>query len=446
MRFYLALFTFLLFFITADASAEIQPKQIVMENGLTVLLIERHTLPIVSVVALVKAGSINDPADLAGVANLTASLLDEGTQKRTSVQISEEIDFIGGSISASASKDFTTAGLKVLKKDIEKGLDLFSDVLLHPRFDPKEVDRVRHLILGGIHSEEDDPMAVAGRSFERLVYGDHPYRNPVVGLAATVEKITPSDLALFYQTHYLPNNALLSIVGDVTEKEAIHWVEKYFSEWKPKPDLAATIKTPAPPTLQPKQTDLIDKTLTQSSVEMGHVGIDRKNPDFYAVLVMNYILGGGGFSSRLLTEIRDNQGLVYSVSSSFGAQKQPGSFSISLQTKTANTNKAIAAALTEINRIRTEKVTEDEISEAKAYLIGSFPLRLETTDSLASILSHVGFYDLGMTYFKDYPSQIEKVSREDVLRAANQYLHPEQLSIVVVGNLAEARVTEPTAP
>ncbi len=446
MRFYTLFLTIFLFLINAgNASAEIKPKQIVMENGLTVLLIERHTLPIVSVVALVKAGSINDPADRAGVANLTASLLDEGTVKRTSVQISEEIDFIGGSISAAASKDFTTASLKVLKKDIEKGLDLFSDVLLHPRFDPKEVDRVRHLILGSIHSEEDDPMTVAGRSFEKLVYGDHPYGNPVVGLAATVEKITPSDLTLFYQTYYRPNNALVAIVGDVTEQEATDWVKKYFSEWKPNPS-ALAIKMPAPPTLQPKKTDLIDKALTQSSVEMGHVGIDRKNPDFYPVLVMNYILGGGGFSSRLLTEIRDNQGLVYSVSSSFGAQKQPGSFSISLQTKTANTNKAIAAALTEINRIRTEKVAEDELSEAKSYLMGSFPLRLETTDGLASILSHVGFYELGMTYFKDYPSRIEKVTQEDILRVAQKYLHPEQLSIVVVGNLAEAKITEPTPP
>jgi zinc protease len=173
---------------------------------------------------------------------------------------------------------------------------------------------------------------------------------------------------------------------------------------------------------------------------MGHLGIDRKNPDFFPVVVMNYILGEGGFASRLMKEIRDNQGLVYSVSSSFGVYRQPGSFSVSLQTKAGNTNKAIAAVLSEVKRFRAEGVSETELVEAKSYLAGSFPLRLETADRLATLPSVIGFYELGLGYFKDYPQQIEKVTQEDILRVANQYLHPDQFTLVVVGNLAEAKI------
>ena len=441
MRFPFFLTLLLVLFVNAaTAVAEIAPKKIVMKNGLTVFLIERHSLPIISIVALVKSGSINDPRDKAGVANLTASLLDEGTENRTSAQISEEIDFIGASLNLSAGKDFTVAQTKVLTKDVEKGFDILSDILLHPRFDPQEMERVRNLILGSIHAEKDDPMVVAGRSFNKLIFGDHPYRNPVDGIADTVKIIRREDLISFYQTYYSPHNTILSIVGDLTEKEAVRWVNLYFSKWANQPALPSSIDRPSPAMLQPKKIDIIDKATMQSSIIMGHLGINRENPDFFPVVVMNYILGEGGFASRLMQSIRDNQGLVYSVYSSFGVHRQPGSFAISLQTKTGNANKAIAAVVDEVKRIRTEGVTDVELSEAKAYLTGSFPLRLDTTDKLASILATVGFYDLGLDYFTDYPKQIGKVTREDILRVAQKYLHPDQLTLVVVGNLAEAKI------
>ena len=442
MRFRIFLIALLLFVSSGTASSEIVPKKVVMKNGLTVLLIERHSLPIVSVVALIKAGSINDPQDRAGMANLTASLLDEGTTSRSSVQIADEIDFIGGSIGASAGKDSTTASLKVLKKDIEKGFDLFSDILLHPLFDPQEMERVRDLILGSIHSEKDDPMIIADRSFEQLIFGNHPYRNPVIGVADTVKMIRREEILSFYQSHYTPENALLSIVGDINEKEVVQLVERYFGTWQRKSP-SQSIALPPPPTLQPKKNDLIDKATVQSSVLMGHVGIDRKNPDFFPVVVMNYILGEGGFSSRLMKEIRDNLGLVYSVYSSFDVHRQRGSFSIALQTKTSNANKAIRAVISEVRKFLSNGVSETELMEAKSYLAGSFPLRLETTDRLSAILATIGFYELGLNYFQDYPQQIEKVTQADVLRVANRYLHPDQFTLVVVGNLAEAKIATP---
>ena len=443
-RFSICLTLLLLLFVnTIPVSAEIKPKKIVMKNGLTVLLIERHSLPIVSIVALVKAGSINDPQDKAGLANLTASLLDEGTESRSSAQISEEIDFIGASLDLSAGRDFTTAHTKVLTKDTEKGFDLLSDILLHPLFNPQEIERVRNLILGSIHAEKDDPMVIAGRSFNRLIFGDHPYRNPVNGTADTVKMLRREEMISFYQGHYAPSNTLLAIVGDVTEHVAIGLVDRYFAKWANPTLTARGPLSPVPSGFQSKKIDLIDKATVQSSVLIGHLGIDRKNPDFFPVMVMNYILGEGGFASRLMKEIRDNQGLVYSVYSSFGVYRYPGAFTISLQTQTGNTNKAIAAVRGEVERMRAEGATDAELIEAKAYLSGSFPLRLETTDRLATLLATIGFYGLGLDYFTDYPKQIEKVTREDVLRVAKKYLHPDQFTLVVVGNLAEAKIPSP---
>jgi zinc protease len=438
MRFYTYCFiSFLVALGSQSAFAEIKPKQIDMKNGLTLLLIERHSLPIVSVEVLIKSGSANDPPDLAGVANLTASLLDEGTQKRNSAQMAEEAEFVGASLSASADVDYTTVNLRVLKKDITLGFDLLSDALLNPIFDANELERVRRLILGSILSEKDEPTVIASRAFDNIVFANHPYKNPVIGLEGTVQKITRDDITAFYKKHYLPKNALFTIVGDVTEKEAVSLVKKYFSGWKGSSSIVHKTDTPK---IQPTKTELINKDLTQTTVIMGHLGISRKHPDFYPITVMNYILGGGGFASRLLTHIRDNKGLVYSAHSAFNAGRQRGSFEIALQTKPGNTNEAISAALQEIALIRKEGVTETELSEAKAYLIGSFPLRLETTGRLAGLLSKVGFHKLGLAYFTDYPKYIEKVTREDVLRVAKTRLNPDQMSLVVVGNLAESKV------
>ena len=441
MRVLLFVFLYLLGSLNL-VSAEINPKRIALKNGITLFVIERHTLPIISVELLIPSGAINDPAYRSGVASLTASLLDEGTKNRTSKQISEEVDFIGASLSASADLDTTAVSLRVLKKDIEKGFDLLSDILLNPSFETRELDRVRQLVLGSIHAEKDDPGVIASRAFDKIVFGNHPYRHPIIGTEETVKSIERDDLVSFYQNHYLPKGSFFSIVGNVTEKEAVNLVEKYFSKWgdhREKPTRTVPI---SPPVAQPQKTELIQKDLTQTTVLMGHLGVRRNSPDFYPIAVMNYILGGGGFSSRLLTHIRDNKGLVYSVHSSFSSYRQEGSFEISLQTKASNTNEAILAVREEIDKIRKDGVTKTELDEAKAYLIGSFPLRLETTGKLAKLLSALGFHNLGLSYFNDYPQYIEKVTAAAILKAAQTYLRPEALTLVVVGNIAEAKIKD----
>ena len=440
MRWICSVVLLLVLFSGAANGAEIHPVRKVTQNGMTVLILERPSLPIVSVEVLVRAGALFDPDEKAGLANMTANLLDEGTKQRSSKEIADAVDFIGASLSARAEDDFASVSLKVLKKDVATGFGLVADILINPLFDPKEVERVRRNTLGEILSEKDEPETVADRAFQDLVFGHHPYHNPVNGRQDTVTKITREELVAFHSDFYRPNNTIVAIVGDVTEAEAMQLVNKYFGAWEKKAISYPKI-SPAKP-LEVKKVTLIDKDLTQASVMFGNVGIERSNPDYYAVSVMNYIMGGGGFSSRLLKEIRDNQGLVYSAYSRFVANTYPGPFVVSLQTKNATANAAIAGALKELERIRQGPVTDTELKETKDYLIGSFPLRLDTTSKLAEMLTAVEYYQLGPDYFEKYPQYIEKVTKEDVLRVARKYIDPSHYALVVVGKQSEAKVKE----
>lgn len=421
-------------------AADINPVRFVLPNGLTVLVLEQHALPLVQIHALIKAGSAQDSAEKAGLANLVASLLDEGTGARTAKQIAQQIEFVGGTLAAQAAEDFTTASARVLKKDTELGFELLADILRRPAFPEAELKRVRSEILGEIASEKDDPGQVAAKAFNQLVFEGHPYRWPVNGTEASVPKITRVDILTFFLREYRPSQTILTIVGDITVEQARQLVTTHFGSWKRGASPVRTADTPRP--LEKPVVRLIEKDLTQSTIMLGHVGISRTNPDFYAVTVMNYILGAGGFSSRLMDSIRDNQGLAYGVGSHFEANLMPGAFFISLQTRNETANRAIAGVLTELNGMRDAPVTDEELADAKAYLIGSFPLRLDTTAKLAEVLSLVEFYGLGLDYFTQYPRWIERVTKEDVLRVAKQYLHPTDYALVVVGNLAKAKVKQ----
>ncbi len=421
-------------------ATEIKPVRFVTPNGMTVLVVEQHFLPIVQVHALIKAGSAQDPPEKAGAAHLVASLLDEGTTSRTAKQIAEQIEYVGGRLAIKATEDMTTASARVLTKDVELGFELLADVLLHPTFPPQELERVRSEVLGGILSEKDEPGMVAAKAFNLLVFDGHPYRWPVNGTEETVPTITREDIQRFYTREYLPNQTILSIVGDITVERAIGLVTKYFGDWKRGDAPVRSVAAPTP--LQKPTVRLIEKDLTQATILVGHLGISRTNPDFYAVTVMNYILGAGGFSSRLMDSIRDNQGLAYSVGSIFEPNLMPGAFLVSLQTRNESANRAISGVLAELNGIRSAPVTDQELADAKAYLIGSFPLRLDTTGKLAEVVSLVEFYNLGPDYFTNYPRWIDQVTKEDVLRVAKQYLQPDRYALVVVGKLAEAKLKQ----
>jgi len=417
--------------ITAK-SAEPLGKRITLNNGMVLLLSEKHEIPMVTVSMAVKAGSVVEPADKPGLASLTASLLTQGTAKRTASQISREIDFIGGSLSVSGGDDYASAGLRVLKKDIKTGFDLLSDVLMHPVFDQKEIDRKVKETLAAIQQQKEEPAVIAGEAFTKAVFGNHPYGKTSDDVAAFLPKLVRQDIYDFYTRRYGPNDVIIAVVGDVTEKEIVSLLNDQFKGWKnaERPETGRE----KPPVIGSIIIKKIDKNITQANIAMGHLGISRENPDYYTVMIMNYILGGGGFSSRLMDNIRDNRGLAYDVHSSFSAQKEPGSFRAWMQTKSESANESIGEIFKELKRIRTEPVLEKELADAKAYLTGSFPLRMDTYAKIAGMMTSIEIYNLGLDYPQKYPALINAVTREDILRAAKIYLDPDRMVIVVLGN------------
>jgi zinc protease len=437
--FFPALLAVLALLASIPASAE-QPlgKRILLENGMVLLLSERHEIPMVTVNMAIRAGSTAAPEDKPGLAAITASLLMQGTKKRTANQIHELIDFIGGSLSTSGGEDFAWANLRVLKKDIRTGLDLLSDVLLHPLFDQKEIDRKVKETLAEIRRQKEEPAIVANQAFTKAVFGGHPYGRTNDEVAGYLPKLTQEDIIDFYSTRYSPANTIIAVVGDVSEKEIVDLLNDYFRGWQTN---ARPLPAEVPlPVIDKTVVKKIDEDVAQANIDMGHVGISRENPDFYAVVVMNYILGGGGFSSRLMDNIRDNKGLAYDVRSGFSAQKDPGAFKVTIQTKNESANEVIYETQKEIRRIQKELVSEKELADAKAYLSGSFPLRMDTYAKIASMLTSIEIYNLGLDYPKKYAALINGVTREDVRRVAKEYLHPDKMVIVVVANLKKAKL------
>ncbi len=413
-------------------------KKQVLPNGLTVLHAERHNLPVVMVTLLIKASPLNEPEDKAGIAYITAKLLAEGTSKRKAAEISEGIEFIGASMDASTASDYTTVSLSVLKKDIEKGFEIFSDVLLNPSFPEDEIRRKKDMIKGSLRQSEDDPSFVAGRAFIKEVFGGHPYGRLVNGSIESIDNIGRDDIVRFYHNYYLPDNAILSVVGDLTSGELDSIISKYFGLWRTE---GATLRTQRSErrtqdenVRRGSKIAAIDKDVTQATILFGHAGISRNNSDYYAASVMNYILGGGGFASRLMKTVRDEMGLAYSIYSFFSANKEPGQFEVSVQTKNESASTVIKEIVRQVKNIRTEPVSDQELEDAKAYLTGSFPRRFETSRKIADFLTAQQFYNLGDDYIEKYASYIKAVTKEDVLRVAQKYLSAENYVLVVVGN------------
>ncbi len=410
-------------------------QRMTLSNHLVLLASEEHSLPFVTLQLLVDSGSRKDPSGEEGLAYLTAKGLLHGTSKRTINQINEELDFLGASLSASSGRDYATFSLRVLKKDLDKGFDLFMEVLTQPIFPEEEIKREIEKTLAAIQSEEDQPEEVAEKAFLKALFLNGPYGHPVEGTKESVPKLNREEIIRFYRSYYHPNNAILTIVGDITDKEIKSRLIPRLEKWS----TGEISKVPFVTTFEKEQkTVKINRPITQANIILGNAGVSRENPDFYALTVMNYILGGGGFASRLMEVIRNKRGLAYSVASFFDPGKYPGSFQIILQTKNASAREAISLALQQMERIQKDLVSEKELEAANKYLIGSFPMRLDTQGKLANFLSQVEYYGLGLDYPEKYPSLIRSVTREDILRVAKKYLHPKRYVLVIVANLKEA--------
>lgn len=417
--------------LAAPSQAAIVPKRVELDNGMVLLTSEQRALPMVSIELLIDAGSRYDAPQQEGVANLTARLLTYGTSRRTAVQISDALDFIGAGLSTRAGADLASVSLTVLKKDLATGLDLLAEVLTAPTFPQEEIDRQKQSILAAIRARDEDPGDIAQRRFAAVLYPQSPYGRPAEGTEASVKSLQQRDVREFYERYYRPNRAIMAVVGDVSQQEIIQALNQSLRLWhKGEPGGQLLI----PSVIGASQVIRIDKDLTQANIITGHEGVARSNPDYYAIQVMNYILGGGGFSSRAMDSVRNERGLAYSIYSSFNSEKSHGTFEFVMQTKNETALEAVRIVKNEIHRMREQKVSERELNDAKDYLTGSFPLRLDTNRKVASFIAQVEFFQLGMDYPEQYADLIRKVTAEDVARVAKRYLQPDRLITVIVGN------------
>lgn len=415
--------------------ATVPVKRTVLPNGLVLLVKEEHSLPFVTCHLLIDAGSWRDPRGEEGSAYLTAKALLSGTSKRSSTSLYEEVDFMGASLRASSGKDYATLTLRVLKKHLDEGLDLFMESLTQPTFPEVELRREVKKALAALESAEEQPGQVAQKAFREALFQTSPYLHAVEGTKESLPKLTREKILGFYHAFYHPNSSILAVVGDLTAAEVHKKLLPQLARWS-----KGQIPKMKVNTLFAKGPKLItiDRALSQANIILGHSGVSRDNPDFYELTVMNYILGGGGFASRLVEEIREKRGLSYSVASFFVPGRYPGSFRIVLQTKNASAQEALTVARRQMERMRKELVSEEELQAAKRYLVGSFPLRLGTQRKLADLFTRIEYYGLGLDYPERYPALISSVTREAVLRVAQKYLHPENSILVVIGDLQEA--------
>jgi zinc protease len=403
------------------------------DNGLQVMAVLHHEQPVVSIRMVVRAGSAQDPRGKAGLANLAASLLDQGTTTKTAGQLADEIDFMGGIMGAGAGTDMTFINVVVMKDSFETGLRLASDMARQPAFAPEEIERQRQLTLSSLRVSFDDPEFIADAVFDRLVYGFHPYGMPQSGTPETLASITRADLVSYHQQNFVPNNAIIAVVGDLTADEAFNGVRKVFGDWPRREVERPAIIAPPEPT---RRVIVVNKPdAVQTEVRVGHLGTKRNNSDYMALNMALRILGGEG-ANRLHQVLRTERGLTYGAKADLDTLVETGDFQASTNTRSEATGEVLRLMVDEFWRLQRERVGERELSAAKDYLTGSFPLTIETPDAIATQVLNVLAYGLSVDDLQNFRQRVNAVRPDDIERVARYYLKPDRLSIVLVGNAA----------
>jgi zinc protease len=404
-----------------------------LKNGLEVVLAEFHELPLVDLNLVVKSGGAANPPELAGLADLTRRMLDEGTRTRSALAIADELATLGAVLGGGTTWDSSNASLSVLTKNLDGALALFADVVTAPAFDGKEFARVRDNQLQAVERRKDSPPTVASLALSRVLFGPkHPYGWPMTGVEASLKKMTAADLKKFYEANWRPGNAVLIVAGDVTAAALRPKLEAAFKAWKPGKAVARKLPAPAPAAEKTK-IFLVDKAdAPQSSIRVGLVGIDRKSPDYFPVTVMNMILGGGFY--RLDLNLREGKAWTYGARSVFDARRTPGPISAGGEFVAAHSAESVGEILKEINGMRDADVTDAELNRARDQITKSFPARFATRGQVAGQLAELAVFGLPDSYLTDYAKRIRAVTKDDVRRVSRKYLDPGRLSIVVVGD------------
>ena len=402
-----------------------------LANGLQVVTVAHHEQPAVTMRMLVRAGAAQDPDGKGGLAELAAKLLDQGTTSRGAEQIADQIDSIGGAMGTGSGTDLTFINAMVMKDSFALAMDLLSDVVRNPAFAPEEIERQREQAISSLRVSVEDPGYVASTVFDRLVYGFHPYGRPGSGTPVSLQRVTQNDLRAFHRQYFVPNNTILAIVGDIGADEAFSAVERVFGAW-PRGDVPASKPTdPPPPT---RRLIVVDKPdAVQTEIRVGQLAIPRKHPDYLAFDIAVKILGGEG-ANRLHRVLRSERGLTYGAEADAQSFKQAGDFVAETSTRTETTAETLKLTVAEVARLQAQRVFERELADAQAFLTGSFPLTIETPNDIATSVINAVFYELPLDEVSTYRERVQAITPDDIQRVARDYVRPDRLSIVLVGN------------
>jgi predicted Zn-dependent peptidase len=409
-----------------------------LTNGLTVVLLEDHKVPTFTMQMVFLSGGLADAADYHGLASFTATLLREGTTKRSSKDIAEQTEALGTTLTANSGLSSLTSVVNTfsLRENLDQSLDLFADVIRNPTFPQAEVDKYKTRILAQLQFQRSSPQFLAQEAFQKAIYGSHPGAL-ITPPPESLKKLSTKDLTWFHSTYYRPNNAILAVVGDVTLKEIMPKIEKAFGDWQ-KAEVP-TMTIPQAPAQSPANIALIDRPgSVQTVLTLGTLGIERTSPDYFAVLLADKVLGGGP-SGRLFLNLREDKGYTYGAYSNFGGSKYRGTWTSSSEVRTDVTEGAMKEFMYELKRLRDEKVPAEELENAKRSIVGSFALSLEQPPALLQNIVQQRIYDLPADYWDTYPQKVAAVTAEDIQRVAQKYIDLDHLQVVAVGDATKAR-------
>jgi len=411
--------------------------RLTLDNGLRVLVAENHNAPLVSMRTLLRSGADYDTPELAGLASLTGELLDEGAGSRDAVRLAEDLGLLGASLGSGADWDASFISVDSLSRTFTDAFAIFADVNQRPTLPEASLERVKSERLMELIQQRDEPASIAGKRFSNLIYGSGAYGNTVIGNPESVARVTVEDVRRYYRTHYVPNHASIVITGDIDTQGAFDAATRFFADWPAAP-------LPPRPQISPKAHEtsriyLIDRpTAVQSEIRIGHIGIARSTEDYFALSVMNGLLGGL-FNSRINLNLREKHGYTYGARSMFALRRQAGPFVVSAPVRNEVTRESVTEVLSELRRIRGGDVEQHELDDTKNYLMGSFPSSVQTAGDVAGRLLDMELYDLPQDYFDRYRENIGTVSKTDVEHVAQKYINPDRAIIVIVGNASQIR-------
>lgn len=414
--------------VTTAAATEIQ--RVRSPGGIEAWLVQDDSIPVISFSFSFRGGAALDPKGKEGLADMVSGLLDEGAGKLDSKAFQEALEDIATSLGFDAEREHFRGSLRTLSEHKDRAFELLQLALGEPRFDAAPVERIRGQLIASLDSQKDNPRRIAGRAWYGLVFGDHPYGKPIAGVPTSVSAITRADLARFVRERFVRDELTIGAAGDISAEELSRRLDQVFGTL---PQRGSSADLPEVVPVGGKLV-VIRKPIPQSVVVFGQAGLKRDDPDYYAAYVMNHILGGGGFSSRLTEEIREKRGLAYSVYSYLNPMDRTGLIMGGLGTANARVATSLDLVRSEWQRIAHDGVSEDELSAAKNYINGSFPLRLDSTRSIAGMLLAIQINRLGIDYIDRRASLINAVTGDDIRRVAAPLLGSEKLTVVVVGN------------